>query len=162
MDLEDTRPRILGEVVGTRPFMAIGVLEAEPHTYRHDLESFLYAFLDTVLSDPNLDERDLSKASTLRDQWAQGDWDESIEIKSRHMKEEYFTTVILSKFPPRFHAMKTIARELRSILFEQIDSNSNHMKLWTGTDSEVERMNAMYDSFIGAFDTWRLRVYDLE
>ena len=37
-----TRP---GELLGTKPFMAIGLLNGRKHTYRHDLESFLYLFL---------------------------------------------------------------------------------------------------------------------
>ena len=49
MDLE-TGPRTPGEVVGTRPFMSIGILKKRRHTYRHDLESFLYVFLWTVIS----------------------------------------------------------------------------------------------------------------
>ena len=42
-------PRTPGEVTGTRPFMAIGILRKRRHTYRHDLESFLYVFLWTVI-----------------------------------------------------------------------------------------------------------------
>ena len=30
------------DITGTRPFMAIGVLKSERHTYRHALESFFY------------------------------------------------------------------------------------------------------------------------
>lgn len=47
-------PQRAGEIVGTRPFMATGVLEGRPHTYRHHLEAFLYLFLYTILS--NRDE----------------------------------------------------------------------------------------------------------
>jgi len=49
MDLE-TGPRTPGEVVGTRPFMSIGILKKRRHAYRHNLESFLYVFLWTVIS----------------------------------------------------------------------------------------------------------------
>ncbi|KAI0403530.1 hypothetical protein F4802DRAFT_570803 [Xylaria palmicola] len=37
-------------ITGTRPFMAIGVLKGECHTYRHDLESFLYVFLWAIIT----------------------------------------------------------------------------------------------------------------
>ena len=40
--------RTKGEVTGTRPFMTIGILRKRPHTYRHDLESFLHVFLWTI------------------------------------------------------------------------------------------------------------------
>ncbi|KAM3518026.1 hypothetical protein MY4038_010201, partial [Beauveria bassiana] len=36
-------------MTSTRPFMAIGVLRNEPHTYRHDLESFLFRAWLTVM-----------------------------------------------------------------------------------------------------------------
>ncbi|KAI6085831.1 hypothetical protein F4821DRAFT_239697 [Hypoxylon rubiginosum] len=38
------------EIVGTRPFMDISVLDGERHTYRHDLESFLYVLLWVVIT----------------------------------------------------------------------------------------------------------------
>jgi hypothetical protein len=41
----DIGPRVKGELIGTRPFIAIGVLRRELHTYRHNLESFLYVLL---------------------------------------------------------------------------------------------------------------------
>lgn len=33
------------QITGTLPFIAIAVLKKWPHTYRHDLESFLYVLL---------------------------------------------------------------------------------------------------------------------
>ncbi|KAL8366623.1 hypothetical protein RB595_010472 [Gaeumannomyces hyphopodioides] len=39
-----------GDIIGTRPFMAIGVLQGMPHTYRHDLEAFLYLFLYAIIA----------------------------------------------------------------------------------------------------------------
>lgn len=40
------RPESSGKAAGTRVTMAIGALEGEQHSYMHDLESFLGAFLD--------------------------------------------------------------------------------------------------------------------
>lgn len=48
-------------IIGTRPFMAIGVLKSERHTYRHDLESFLYVFLWTVITNHMENPQDTSK-----------------------------------------------------------------------------------------------------
>ncbi|KAI0966304.1 FunK1 protein kinase [Xylaria arbuscula] len=45
------RPETDAKKTGTRPFMAIGALREESHTYRHDLESFLYVFLWIIYSD---------------------------------------------------------------------------------------------------------------
>ncbi|KAI1743535.1 hypothetical protein F4680DRAFT_408500 [Xylaria scruposa] len=59
-------------VTGTRPFMAIGVLRSERYTYRYDLESFLYVFLWTIITNHAESPPETSK---LR-QWDNGDWDE--------------------------------------------------------------------------------------
>lgn len=52
MDL-DVGPRKPGEVTGTWPFMSISILRCRPHRYRQGLESFLYVFLWTVISNRN-------------------------------------------------------------------------------------------------------------
>lgn len=39
-------PRSPGEVIGTRSFIAIGILRRRRHIYRHDLESFLCVILN--------------------------------------------------------------------------------------------------------------------
>jgi serine/threonine protein kinase len=41
----DLGPRSEDEVVSTRPFMSISILHSRRHTYRHDLESFLYVLI---------------------------------------------------------------------------------------------------------------------
>jgi len=38
-----------GELIGSKGFMAIGILTRNPHTYRHDLESLLYVCLWVVI-----------------------------------------------------------------------------------------------------------------
>ncbi|KAL8337409.1 hypothetical protein RB601_008781 [Gaeumannomyces tritici] len=43
-------PQAPGTIVGTRPFMAIGVLKGRLHTHRHDLEAFLYLLLYTIIA----------------------------------------------------------------------------------------------------------------
>lgn len=46
---------------GTMEFMAIEVLQGHTHTYRHDLESFFYVFLWTIICyDPEGDEGSLA------------------------------------------------------------------------------------------------------
>ncbi|KAK4169908.1 hypothetical protein QBC43DRAFT_374958 [Cladorrhinum sp. PSN259] len=61
-----------GRIIGTKPFMAIGVLNGEHHTCRHDLESFHYVFLWTIVTN---DAEDPPETSKLR-QWSNGGWGE--------------------------------------------------------------------------------------
>lgn len=130
------------DITGTRPFMAIGVLKSERHTYRHDLESFLYVFLWTIITNHTEDPPETSK---LR-QWSNGDWDELAVRKSLDMEQNDFQT-ILEEFNPEFHSLKPLAESLRQILFPLRAG-----VIWTGTDSSPEAVEEPYDGMIGAFE----------
>lgn len=56
-EISETEPGI----TGTRSFIAIGVLKKECHTYRHDLESFLYVLLWTIITNHTEDPPETSK-----------------------------------------------------------------------------------------------------
>ncbi|KEZ41236.1 Uncharacterized protein SAPIO_CDS7324 [Scedosporium apiospermum] len=129
-------------IVGTRPFMAIGVLKGGCHTYRHDLESFLYVFLWTIIT--NHTEK-LPEKSKLR-QWSDGDWDELATRKSLDMDQSGFQG-ILEEFPPEFHPLKPLAESLRQILFPVRDGI-----IWTGTDDSLEAADRLYDGMIQMFE----------
>jgi hypothetical protein len=129
-------------LTGTRPFMAIGVLKGECHTYRHDLESFLYVFLWTIITNRTENPPETSK---LR-QWSNGDWNELALRKSLDMHQDYFQN-ILEEFPSEFHTLKPLAESLRQVLFPLRDG-----VIWTGTDGFPEAINKLYDEMIRAFD----------
>ncbi|KND86276.1 hypothetical protein TOPH_09086 [Tolypocladium ophioglossoides CBS 100239] len=135
-------PRTPGEVIGTRAFMAIGVLRSRPHRYRHDLESFLYVFLWTIISNRS---ENPPRTSKLR-QWSRGSFYEIATRKTIDMDKENFRS-ILEEFTPEFHSLKPLAETLRQILFPLEDG-----AIWTGTDSSPEAVNVLYDGIIGAFD----------
>ncbi|KAI5923465.1 FunK1 protein kinase [Camillea tinctor] len=130
------------DITGTRPFMAIGVLKSEYHTYRHDLESFFYVFLWTIITNH---AEDPPETSRLR-QWSNGDWDELAVRKSLDMDHNGFQT-ILGEFTPEFHSVKPLAESLRQILFPLRDG-----VIWTGTDSSPEAVDKLYDGMICAFE----------
>jgi hypothetical protein len=130
------------DIVGTRPFMAIGVLKGECHTYRHDLESFLYVFLWVIIA--NHTEK-LPEKSKLR-QWSDGDWDELATRKSLDMDQNGFQG-ILEEFPPEFPPLKPLAESLREILFPVRDGI-----IWTGTDDSPEAVDRLYDGMIQMFE----------
>ncbi|KAI0853578.1 FunK1 protein kinase [Daldinia vernicosa] len=115
-------------ITGTRPFMAIGVLKSECHTYRHDLESFLYVFLDKLR------------------QWSNGDWYDLAVQKSLDMEQDSFRD-ILEEFTPVFHSLKPLAESLRQILFPLCDG-----VIWTGTNDSPEDIDRLYDGMIRAFE----------
>lgn len=129
-------------VVGTRPFIAIGVLKSERHTYRHDLESFLYVFLWTIITNHT---ENLPETSKLR-QWSNGSWDELTIRKSIDMNQESFRT-ILEEFPSEFHSLKPLAESLRQILFPLRDG-----VIWTGTDGSPEAVDKLYYGMSSAFE----------
>ena len=141
IELADGSGTDLG-ITGTRPFMAIGVLKGERHTYRHDLESFLYVFLWAVITNHSEDPPDASK---LR-QWSNGDWNELAVRKSLDVDQDNFQSV-LREFPPQFHTLMPLAESLRHILFPLRDGI-----IWTGTDGSPEAVDKLYDGMIRAFE----------
>ncbi|KAF6805586.1 hypothetical protein CSOJ01_09385 [Colletotrichum sojae] len=128
-------------ITGTRSFMAIGVLKGECHTYRHDLESFLYVFLWAVITNHT---ENPPEASRLR-QWSKGDWSELATRKSFDMDQEHFEN-ILDEFAPEFHSIKPLARDLRQTLFPLRDG-----AIWTESYGSPEAMGKLYDGMIRAF-----------
>jgi hypothetical protein len=141
IELADGSGTDLG-ITGTRPFMAIGVLKGERHTYRHDLESFLYVFLWTVITNHSDDPPEASK---LR-QWSNGDWSELAVRKSLDVDQNNFQSV-LRDFPSQFHTLMPLAEGLRQILFPLRDGI-----IWTGTDGSPEAVDKLYDGMIRAFE----------
>lgn len=129
-------------ITGTRSFMAIGVLKGECHTYRHDLESFLYVFLCTIITNHTENPPETSK---LR-QWSNGDWDELAARKPLDMDQDSFRN-ILEEFPLEFHSLKPLAECLRQILFPLRNG-----VIWTGTDGSPEAVDKLYDGMIRAFE----------
>ncbi|KFY34525.1 hypothetical protein V494_06702 [Pseudogymnoascus sp. VKM F-4513 (FW-928)] len=129
-------------ITGTRPFIAIGVLKKERHTYRHDLESFLYVFLWTIITNHTENPPETSK---LR-QWSNGSWGKLTTRKSLDMDQDSFQG-ILEEFAVEFESLKPLAECLRRILFPIRDG-----VIWTGTDESSEAVSELYDRMIGAFE----------
>ena len=128
---------------GTMEFMAIEVLQGHNHTYRHDLESFFYVFLWTIIRyDPEGGERTLAGNSKLR-AWYTGAYGSIADAKKSHM-EKYGFRSILYEFPDIFYDLQELAEELRLALFP-----IRHGGLYTGTLTNSKKL---YKSMIDAFD----------
>ena len=128
-------------ITGTRPFMAIGVLNSECHTYRHDLESFLYVFLWTIISNHTDNPPEASK---LR-QWSNGDWNELAARKSFDVEKGFQD--VLAEFTPEFCSLKPLVETLRQIIFPLRDG-----AIWTGSDSSPEAIDKLYHEMVQAFE----------
>ncbi|KAI1369386.1 FunK1 protein kinase [Xylaria arbuscula] len=137
-DREGAEPSI----VGTRLFIAVGVMNGEEHTYRHDLESFLYVFLWTIITNH---AESLPETSRLR-HWDDGTWTELATRKSIDMTQDRFEE-ILKEFSPEYTALKPLARSLRQLLFS-VRSGI----LWTGTDDSPRGTAGLYDNIMKAFE----------
>ena len=124
---------------GAMQFIAIGVLEGKPHTYRHDLESIFYVFLWTIILYPQRTDPKLPTPKRLQ-RWYQGTYQEIADTKKGHMADDD----ILDEFPPRFAGLKELATELRQALFPTRDRS-----LSTGTYVDPSRF---YNPMIASFE----------
>ena len=149
----DVGPRTTGEITGTRPFMSIGVLKGRLHRYRHDLESFLYVLLWTIISNRN---ENPPKSSRLR-KWVSRPFEELAEQKLSDMRRNEFEK-ITSEFLPQYQSLIPLAEKLRQLLFPPQEDGT----LWTGTNGSLKDTNELYDSFIDAFNGAIVLHQDLE
>jgi serine/threonine protein kinase len=141
----------LRRMTGTLKYMAIEVLElcmsgARPdleHTYRHDLESFFYVFLDLCLN-CGWNKAKAPKQDPLWAWYVLPEYDNIVRAKLGNMVPTVFETIILPKFSPIFEHVKGLAAKLRGIFFLR------ESKLRTGTSTEPPRL--LYDQMISAFE----------
>jgi hypothetical protein len=136
---------------GTMEFMAIEVLEGRSHTYRHDLESLFYVFLWVIISHPQEAGLGLPKTSQLRD-WYRGSYIQIANTKRGHMDKKAFKG-ILAEVPPVFEGLKSLAEELRNILFPYREG------LFTGTYGDPDKL---YQPMIEALDGAIVKCRDVE
>ena len=130
-------------ITGTRPFTAIGVLRNKNHTYRHDLESFLYVLLWTIITN----HTESPPTGSRLQQWSNsGDWNELAARKSLDMADEG-SQEILGEFGTGFHSLKPLADKLRRLLFPVRDG-----MVWSGTDDTPEAAGKLYKGMIEAFE----------
>ncbi|KAK8149019.1 hypothetical protein G3M48_008496 [Beauveria asiatica] len=141
INLDETSEAELG-VTGTMPFMAIGVLRNEPHTYRHDLESFFYVLIWMIITD---DTESPPEGSRLR-HWSNDDWDSLAARKTLDMNDQRFQE-LLSEFGSQFCSLKPLVEKLHQLLFPLRDGTA-----WTGTDGTLDAVGKLYEGMIAAFE----------
>ncbi|CAD6506528.1 BgTH12-07755 [Blumeria graminis f. sp. triticale] len=119
-------------LTGTMEFMAIGLLKEYTypsngkftHTYRHDLESFIFVLI----------------SACIRLGWGKN---ESPHIETIRKWYKGFEDTLLKAFSSKFECLKDLATTLRKILFER------QKTIWIATDP---RPLNLYNSILKAFD----------
>lgn len=132
---------VAGNIAGTRMFTAIGLLNLDAQTYRHDLESFFYLFLWLVFCQG---EENLPHGNLVIP-WGQDSRQGSAEAKLNDMKEHGFK-LILDQFAPKYEPLKDLAWKLRDAIFQP-----NQDELWLGTDMSEQGTNSLYDAVLDCF-----------
>lgn len=153
--VETCEPYVPFKASGTYIFKAIGVLRAylpdNPHTYRHDLESFFYVFLFLAICPrpviPPKTRLQLPENSVMR-RWYEGRPFDRANCVTGDMSDSERFGRILAEFTPDFKKLSGLAEKLRAILFPIRDD-----KMWMGTDMTAEGTNALYDQIVNAFET---------
>ncbi|KAF4977796.1 hypothetical protein FZEAL_5762 [Fusarium zealandicum] len=147
-------PPTPARLVGTKPFMAIDLLALTPHTYRHDLESFLYVFLLIAICDGH---KQLPPKSRLQG-WQVGSWAELAKTKTQDMADDNFATIIF-EFTPKFRDLGSLAYSLREALFFPLQDGA----LFMGTKPGMYETGRLYARMIGAFEAavslYNLRIF---
>lgn len=128
---------------GTIEFMAIGVMDGELHTYRHDLESFFYVFLWICVHMLPCGRRAPAPSTTLFQRWATGSWAEAAEKKFANMDPGRFEKQVLPHFNENAVGLKRLAVGFRDALFPYRGG------IFIGTDADSE---PLYRKMVGACD----------
>lgn len=146
-----TAPSGAWQLTGTVQYMAIDVLLGKAHTYRHDLESFLYVLIymfgRTAWTNGSVDEKCPVKESRLG-KWEVGTFQTIADIKQSHMTPNGLDAV-LNEFPNSFASVKPLCERLRTILF------GDASRLFLETHQHRE---SLYDDVIEAFQETIRRV----
>ncbi|KAI1132176.1 serine/threonine-protein kinase Sgk2 [Nemania abortiva] len=111
--------------VGTMPFMALEVLETEEHTYRHDLESFLYVLLwmcarQSWCNGLANGKGERPPEESLLRYWQAGSFKSIARAKKGDMMLDGFEEV-MEEFPEAFNTVRPLCLKVREILFVDVE-----------------------------------------
>jgi hypothetical protein len=126
---------------GTQDFMAIGVLEGEPHRARHDLESFFFVLLWIATFFNASANRRFDVSDTLfqacNTHWAGGGSYKQVSMMKRsYVASDMFETMCLAPMEDEVRtALGPLLEEWRSLLFPAQDEDA----LWDNMVVAVKR-----------------------
>ncbi|PHH73750.1 hypothetical protein CDD80_3608 [Ophiocordyceps camponoti-rufipedis] len=101
---------------GTPRFMAIGVLRRLEHSYKHDLESFLYCLVwmagKVAWAKPEFSQCRAPPLFSRLDGWDNDDFESLAEVKADLMSTIGSLNRLLLEFPPALEPIKPLCRSL--------------------------------------------------
>ncbi|KAG6090563.1 hypothetical protein E4U31_007823 [Claviceps sp. LM219 group G6] len=101
--------------IGTRPFMAIGVLRGEEHSFLHDLESFFWVLFWTCIHHGKSGKE--SRKSSYFDKWNYyNDLDLALAKESLLYSADQFIALSEREFMPYYKPLIPYVNELREML----------------------------------------------
>ncbi|KAK4203585.1 kinase-like domain-containing protein [Triangularia verruculosa] len=136
------------KMVGSRGFMAIGILGGDDHTYRHDLESLFYVFLWLAICHDGATSRHVPDTSRLH-AWRGADFLAVFYQKRQDMQPEEFSRWIESEFTQPFRPYLPLATALHQLLFPMRNG-----KMFIGTDEGSDSMERLYAGMVAAFESY--------
>jgi hypothetical protein len=136
------------QLVGTRGFMAIGILGGDDHTYRHDLESLFYVFLWMAICHDDDTWECIPEASRLHT-WRSADFLATFHSKRKDMQLSEFSKWTQKEFTERFRPYLPLATTLHQLLFPVRKG-----KVFIGTDHEPGSAERLYEGMIAAFERY--------
>lgn len=139
-----------GQVICTHMFAAIGVLEGDVHTYRHDLESFFYIFLWQATIGRGfpipLRQKFLSRwmdCSSHR---------ERASMRSSDILSQDLFDVIVGQFQPEFKEFSHIAYQWRDLLFFPSEPSGAFCDRQKFCKGQLEENGKLYEDMTAVID----------
>ncbi|ODA82744.1 hypothetical protein RJ55_01253 [Drechmeria coniospora] len=150
--VKDSGPSGARHQTGTMQFMAVEVLRKTDHTYRHDLESFLYVLLWMCVrqswNNGFAGKRMPPKESLLR-KWEIGSFKDIARTKAGDMTVDGLEE-IMAEFPDALDAVKPLCLRIRKILFPLDKDERMSFGTPAGDPNQLYRpIIAAYDEAIG-------------
>lgn len=109
------------QITGTVQFMAIEVLRQVDHTYRHDLESFLYVLIWLCArqswSNGFSGKDEQTPGTSLLDRWGNGNLKHIALNKKGDMSSQDTLGDLMDQFPESLDPVKPLCLRIRKILF---------------------------------------------
>ncbi len=144
--LDLTNPPSERRLVGSRGFMAIGILGGDDHTYRHDLESLFYVFLWVAICHDGATSHHVPQTSRLH-AWRGSDFLAVFHQKRKDMQPMEFEKWAEDEFTQPFRPYLPLATTIHQLLFP-----IRNGKILISTDYETDARERLYAGMMAAFD----------
>ena len=135
-------------LVGSQGFMAVGILGGDDHTYRHDLESLFYVFLQMAICHNGVSSNQIPAGSRLHN-WRGKDFLACFVTKRKDMQPAEFSELVEMEFTETFKPYRPLANALHQLLFP--DGNG---KLFIGTEFGHDAVEHLYGGMVAELERY--------